>query len=54
MYGIDRLEVLLKGSAADVFERVIEDHRKHSGGTEQSDDVTLVELCCDQLPLVQN
>lgn len=53
MYGVDRLESLLTGSENDIFERVIDDHRRHSGGTEQSDDVTLVELSCDILPLDQ-
>jgi len=48
MYGVERLENIFKENQADPFEALIEDHRHYLGDSQQGDDMTLVELSCDQ------
>ena len=46
MYGEDRLFSLFDGQTSDMFNRIVASLESFTHGTEQDDDITLVELTC--------
>ena len=51
MYGSDRLEQVFVNHPDDPYSALIKEHQQYLKSSHQEDDLTLIELSCDQLPL---
>mgnify|MGYP000456698375 CR=1 FL=1 len=47
LYGIDRVLSFFDGTFEDPFEQIIEDNLIFQVGSEQKDDISLIEICCE-------
>jgi len=54
MFGNDRLKDVLVTHADDRFNQVLNELKRFTGISHQSDDITLVELTCNKIPAIEN